>query len=77
MLLRRDLPLASPCRLARSSKCWAAPEFKADDCRWPIADFDRGEFLFCGDSIAEPYIAPGVVITHPLRVGRVADSRFG
>jgi hypothetical protein len=28
VLLRHDLPLASPCRLAPSSKCWAAPELK-------------------------------------------------
>jgi hypothetical protein len=35
-------------------------ELKADDCRWPLAEFDRGEFLFCGDAIAERHIAPGV-----------------
>jgi hypothetical protein len=26
---------------------------KADDCRWPLAEFDHGEFLFCGGAIAE------------------------
>jgi hypothetical protein len=35
-------------------------KLKADDCRWPFAEFDRGEFLFCDDAIAERYIAPGV-----------------
>jgi hypothetical protein len=35
-------------------------ELKDDDCRWPLAEFDRGEFLFCGDAIAERYIAPSV-----------------
>jgi len=24
-------------------------ELKATDCRWPLAEFDRGEFLFCGE----------------------------
>jgi hypothetical protein len=26
-------------------------ELKATDCRWPLAEFDRGEFLFCGEPI--------------------------
>jgi hypothetical protein len=26
-------------------------------CRWPVAEFDRGEFLFCGEQVADgcPY----------------------
>jgi hypothetical protein len=27
-------------------------ELATDSCRWPMADFDRGEFLFCGESVA-------------------------
>ena len=24
-------------------------ELSRGDCRWPMAEFDRGEFLFCGE----------------------------
>jgi len=24
-------------------------ELSHGDCRWPVAEFDRGEFLFCGE----------------------------
>ncbi|MGO9238300.1 MAG: GcrA family cell cycle regulator [Methylocella sp.] len=24
-------------------------ELSHGDCRWPMAEFDRGEFLFCGE----------------------------
>jgi hypothetical protein len=27
-------------------------ELKPDACRWPMAEFDRGEFLFCGEPVA-------------------------
>jgi hypothetical protein len=39
-------------------------ELSHNACRWPIADCgiggEKGQFLFCGDAIAERYIAPGV-----------------
>ena len=35
-------------------------ELKAADCRWPAAEFDRGEFLFCGEPIEARTIAPGL-----------------
>jgi len=35
-------------------------ELKATDCRWPLAEFDRGEFLFCGEPIEARAIAPGL-----------------
>ncbi|WGJ15767.1 GcrA family cell cycle regulator [Methylocapsa sp. D3K7] len=42
----------------------AFEELSHDACRWPIADCgiggEKGQFLFCGDAIAERYIAPGV-----------------
>jgi hypothetical protein len=40
-----------------------APNLNTNDCRWPLAELDRGEkgqFPFCGDASAERYIAPGV-----------------
>jgi hypothetical protein len=27
-------------------------ELSRGDCRWPMAEFDRGEFLFCGEPAA-------------------------
>jgi hypothetical protein len=26
-------------------------ELKPRDCRWPEAEFDRGDFLFCGEPV--------------------------
>jgi hypothetical protein len=38
----------------------ALEELSRDACRWPLAEFDRGEFLFYGAAIADRLIAPGL-----------------
>ena len=38
----------------------ALEELSHGACRWPMAEFVRGEFLFCGEPIEERAIAPGL-----------------
>jgi len=33
-------------------------ELSYGDCRWPMAEFDRGEFLFCGEPAAKSGSCP-------------------
>jgi hypothetical protein len=54
-------------------------ELKATDCRWRMAEFDRGEFLFCGAAIEARTIAPGLACpyceTHALAAYKPKATR--
>jgi hypothetical protein len=34
-------------------------ELEHDTCRWPMAEFDRGELLFCGEPVARSALPRG------------------
>jgi hypothetical protein len=54
-------------------------ELGRDACRWPMAEFDRGEFLFCGAAIEARTIAPGLACpyceTHALAAYKPRATR--
>jgi GcrA cell cycle regulator len=53
-------------------------ELRDGACRWPVAEFDRGEFLFCGDAVARdscPYCRVHMTLAYkPSRSMRPAGS---
>jgi GcrA cell cycle regulator len=54
-------------------------ELGQDACRWPVAEFDRGEFLFCGEPAAKsgscPYCRGHMALAYkPSRCMRPAGS---